>query len=212
MIRNILFDFDGTLADTRQGIVLTVQETLRRMGLPAADPAAVVGTIGLPLATCFSTAATVPDTRLDEAVQLYRNIFDEVALEHISLFPKVMDTLEVLQQRGFVMAIVSSRHRYSLCPLVERLGVGNIISHVYGEDDKLRPKPAPDLALHILSDMGLEALESLVVGDTVYDLQMGAAAGCWTCGVTYGNQGRKQLSTAKPDCVIDTFDALTALL
>ena len=51
-----------------------------------------------------------------------------------------------------------------------------------------------------------------MVGDTIYDLQMGAAAGCRTCGVTYGNQSRQQLLAAHPDHLIDTFPALQGCL
>ena len=195
--KNILFDFDGTLADTRQGIIRTVQGTLQQMGLPPADPVAVSATIGLPLTECFRLATPTPEERTEEAAAIYRNIFPALALEHITIFPHVLETLRQLEQLGVVMAIVSSRHHISLDPLVQQLGVERYIplSRVYGEDEGLKPKPAPDLALKVLHDLSLAAEETLVVGDTVYDLQMGAAAGCHTCGVTYGNQTRTQLLT-----------------
>ena len=59
-----------------------------------------------------------------------------------------------------------------------------------------------------MGSLGIEGSQTLVVGDTIYDLQMGAAAGCRTCGVTYGNQSRQQLLAAHPDHLIDTFPAL----
>lgn len=212
--KNILFDFDGTLADTREGILRTVQGTLERMGLAPADPAEVVKTIGLPLTECFRRATSTPESRIEEAAQVYRDIFPMLALDHITRFDGVLETLGELQSRGMVMAIVSSRHHISLDPLVEQLGIISFIplSQVYGEDERLRPKPAPDLALSILKEMQLEASETLVVGDTVYDLMMGSAAGCHTCGVTYGNQGREQLATASPNYIIDRFPDLLSLI
>lgn len=208
--KNILFDFDGTLADTREGIVRTVQGTLGRMGLPEADPIAVARTIGLPLTECFRTATAVPDNQVEEAAAIYRDIFPSLALDHITLFPGVLETLARLHDSGTTMAIVSSRHHMSLDPLMTRLGITRYIplSHAYGEDETLRPKPAPDLALKAMDSLGIEGSQTLVVGDTVYDLLMGAAAGCRTCGVTYGNQSRQQLLTANPDRLIDTFPAL----
>jgi len=212
--KNILFDFDGTLADTRQGIIRTVQGTLQQMGLPPADPVAVSATIGLPLTECFRLATPTPEERTEEAAAIYRNIFPSLALEHITIFPHVLETLRQLEQLGVVMAIVSSRHHISLDPLVQQLGVERYIplSRVYGEDEGLKPKPAPDLALKVLHDLSLAAEETLVVGDTVYDLQMGATAGCHTCGVTYGNQTRTQLLTAKPTHLVDSFEKVSALI
>ena len=212
--KNILFDFDGTLADTREGIIRTVQGTLQHMSLPTADPDAVAKTIGLPLTECFHTATAVPEDRVDEAAAIYRDIFPSLALDHITLFPGILATLAFLRDNGTVMAIVSSRHHMLLDPLMTSLGITRYIplSHAYGEDETLRPKPAPDLALKALSDLKIEACQTLVVGDTIYDLQMGAAAGCRTCGVTYGNQSRQQLLAAHPDHLIDTFPALQGCL
>lgn len=211
--KNILFDFDGTLADTREGIICTVQGTLKQMGLPEAEPASIAATIGLPLTECFRTATAVPDSRVDEAAAIYRDIFPSLALDHITLFPCVIETLACLRDNGKVMAIVSSRHHMSLDPLMTSLGVADYIplSHAYGEDENLHPKPAPDLALKALSALGIEAKQTLVVGDTVYDLLMGNAAGCHTCGVTYGNQSRGQLLTAHPTHLIDHFADLLGL-
>ena len=208
--KNILFDFDGTLADTREGIIRTVQGTLQRMDLPQADPAAIARTIGLPLTECFRIATAVPDNQVEEAAAIYRDIFPSLALDHITLFPGVLETLARLHGNGTTMAVVSSRHHMSLDPLMTNLGIVHYIplNHAYGEDETLQPKPAPDLALKAMADLGIKAGQTLVVGDTIYDLQMGAAAGCHTCGVTYGNQSRQQLLAAHPDHLIDTFPAL----
>ena len=208
--KNILFDFDGTLADTREGIVRTVQGTLGRMGLPEADPVAIAKTIGLPLTECFRIATAAPDSQVEEAAAIYRDIFPSLALDHITLFPGVLDTLAKLHRLGITMAIVSSRHHMSLDPLMTSLGITRYIplDHAYGEDETLRPKPAPDLALKAMDSLGIEGSQTLVVGDTIYDLQMGAAAGCRTCGVTYGNQSRQQLLAANPDHLVDSFPAL----
>ena len=213
MYKNFLFDFDGTLADTSQGIIRTVQGTLERMGFPSADPTAIIETIGLPLPDCFRRATATPEARIQEATDIYREIFPALALEHITLFPQVLETLALLHGRGIRMAIVSSRHHMSLDPLVKQLGIIRHIplGQVFGEDEALRPKPAPDLTLKVLDAMHLDAADTLVVGDTIYDLQMGSSAGCHTCGVTYGNQSREQLLTASPDHLIDHFAQLAAL-
>ena len=76
MIRYILFDFDGTLADTSEGIVRCTQATLREMGIAASTPARIRPTIGLPLGQCFELGTDTPPERIEEACLTYRRLFD----------------------------------------------------------------------------------------------------------------------------------------
>lgn len=204
-MKSILFDFDGTLADTQLGIVRTAQQTLRLMGMTPAPAGQIVKGIGLPLADTFRIGSHVSEERIDEAVRIYRSIFDEVATPSITLFDGVEQTLEQLAKQGVVMAIASSRGMKSLTMLMQHLGIDKYITNIFGEEHAKHPKPAPDLALYIMQTLGLRPEETLMVGDTIFDLEMGKAAGCHTCGVSYGNQPREQLATSKPDMITDKF-------
>ena len=98
----IIFDFDGTLADTQSGILATSQETLRGMGRKPADEAALAATIGLPLRENFTRGAGLDEEEADRAVAIYRAIFDETAVPLISSFPGVEETLRTLSERGIL--------------------------------------------------------------------------------------------------------------
>ena len=104
----LIFDFDGTLADTRTGILATAQEVLRRMGLPPADEAALGATIGLPLRENFTRGAGLSEEEADRAVAIYREIFESVGVPAIVLFPGVAETLKELAARGIPMAVATS--------------------------------------------------------------------------------------------------------
>ena len=216
MIKNILFDFDGTLADTSEGIVRCTQATLREMGLPASTPARIRATIGLPLGQCFSGGTDTPPERVDEACLTYRRLFNEIAIPCTTLFDGVPETIAALHAKGLRLAICTSRSSASLQELLKVHGIGSYFSAHTCNDDVLqggaRPKPAPDLATLLLARLGARAEESLVVGDTVFDLEMGRRAGCRTCGVTYGNQDRAQLQTAAPDFLLDDIRGLVTLI
>ena len=216
MIRNILFDFDGTLADTSEGIVRCTQATLKEMGLPASTPARIRATIGLPLGQCFERGTDTPPERIDEACLTYRRLFNEIAIPCTTLFDGVRETLAALHAQGLRLAVCTSRSSASLENLMEVHGIKDFFSAHTCNDDVLqgraKPKPAPDLALLLLERLGARAEESLVVGDTVFDLEMGRGAGCRTCGVSYGNQDRAQLLTAAPDAVVDRFRDLPGML
>lgn len=206
----IIFDFDGTLADTQHGILATAQETLRRMGLPPADETELAATIGLPLRENFTRGVGMSEEEADRAVDIYRDIFDTVAPPLVRSFPGVEETLRTLHERGIPMAVATSRGRHSLLMLMHQLGLDKYIApeNCFAVDSVARPKPAPDMVYLILAKMGMRPEETLVIGDTTFDIEMGRAAGCRTCGVSYGNQSADTLAGASPDYIIDDLRKL----
>lgn len=210
MIRNIFFDFDGTLADTTEGIVQCSLATLRQLGLPASTPERIRSVIGLPLTECFAQGTDTPPERIAEACATYRKLFNEIAIPCTTLYPGTNETLAALQARGITLALCTSRSNNSLNALLQVLGIRSHFSTIVTNEDVSHPKPAPDIALLALARLGARPDETMVVGDTVFDLQMGRAAGCRICGVTWGNQDRPQLESEYPELIIDDFRELLA--
>lgn len=206
----IIFDFDGTLADTNRGIIDTFQATLEKMGRKRIDEQKIKSVIGLPLKQNFTVAADMSDEEAERAVAIYRDLFHDVAMKSIVIFPGVEETLRTLAERGVPMAIASSRGTPTLHEISSMLGIDRFIPLrlTFGVEAVARPKPAPDLVHLILSQTGAKPEETLVVGDATFDLEMGKAAGAHTCGVTYGNQSAQQLATACPDYLIDDLRKL----
>ena len=212
MVRHLIFDFDGTLADTTTGIVLCTQQTLREMSLPVASAGRIRATIGLPLRECFERGTDTPPERLDEAVAVYRRLFPGIAIPRTVLYEGVPGTLAALRGRGLTLSIATSRSGKTLRELLAVLGIADFFSCLAATEEVVHPKPAPDLALLLLERTGFEAAETIVIGDTIFDLEMGRRAGCRTVGVSFGNQDRAQLLTASPDWIIDRFPDLPGIL
>ncbi|NTU46012.1 HAD family hydrolase [Candidatus Roizmanbacteria bacterium] len=204
----LIFDFDGTLADTKTSILTTVKKTQEVMNLKSANETEIVKRIGLPLKTTFEELYGLTSTELDTAITLYRSMYDEVALKTVTLFPEVYKTLQVFHNKGIKLTVASSKGKQSLVKLLENLEVSEMISYIAGEQDVENKKPAPDLVFHILKTIKDDSANTLVIGDTKYDIQMGRSAGCSTCGVTYGNGTKQELETASSTYVIDTFEKL----
>ena len=197
-IKLIIFDFDGTLGDTRRNIVTTMQMTIKEMLLPERSEAECSSTIGLPLAGCFRTL--FPDIQEElspRCAETYRRIFNE-NLQKITpeAFPGVVKTLKTLKEEGFVLTIASSRSRNSLIELTHNMGIADYISYFIGADDVEEAKPKPEPILKTLAAMHYDACETLIVGDMAIDIQMGTNAGTKTCGVTWGNGSREELNEA----------------
>lgn len=206
-LRLLILDFDGTLADTAAGIVATMTAAFRECGLPVPDAAAVRRTIGLPLPQSISLLAGLqPGEALDRATATYRRLFETIGTQAVSAFPHVIETLRRACGAGITTAIATSRGSASVRALCAQLGHAPYVRYYVAEDNVRHKKPAPDAVLLLLQQTGTRPEDCLVVGDTSYDIEMGRAAGCPTCGVTYGNHDRTQLAEA--DFLIDDFAQL----
>lgn len=209
-IRLIIFDFDGTLGDTRRTIVATMQMTIRELQLPERGEEECAATIGLPLAGCFKALfPDLSDERVTRCAETYRRIFFSNQRNfQPQAFPGVVETLSALKQRGYTLTIASSRSHASLVELTQSMGIADNISFLIGADDVKEAKPKPEPVLKTLSAMHFKAEEALVVGDMAVDILMGANAGTKTCGVTWGNGTREELIEAGADRIIDSMEML----
>jgi len=213
-IRLIIFDFDGTLGDTRRNIVTTMQMTIAEHQLPYRNEEECASVIGLPLAGCFRTL--FPDIQEDlitSCAETYRQIFNENLKKiQAQAFPGVVDTLATLHQKGFVLTIASSRSRNSLIELTHNMGIADYISLLIGADDVKEAKPKPEPVLKTLMTMHFDASETLVVGDMSVDIKMETNAGAKTCGVTWGNGTEEELEEAGADFIINKIVELIQIL
>ncbi len=210
----VIFDFDGTLGDTRRNIVRTMQMTIAELHLPNRSEEECAATIGLPLAGCFETM--FPDLqkeRVQTCADTYRRIFAEnLQTLKPQLFPGIKETLTKLSGEGYTLTIASSRSHASLVELTSDMGIADCISYLIGADDVEKAKPAPEPVLNTLDAMRFEASQALVVGDMAVDILMGANAGAKTCGVTWGNGARKELEQAGADYIINSIEELMEVL
>lgn len=207
-IKIVILDFDGTLADTAGVIVRTMQATIKELGLPERTDKECAAMIGLRLAEIPSTLFPGCDVATGERyADTYRRLFHEFNTEGaVKLYPNVIETLMELHRRGIILTIASSRSHESLAEYMESLGIDTIITYILGASDVKDGKPAPEAVNKTLEHFGLTPDEAIVVGDTVFDIDMGRNAGTRTCGVTYGNGSRESLSSA--DWLIDDFGKL----
>lgn len=210
-IKLIILDFDGTLGDTADLIIRTMQATIKELGLPSRTDKECGDMIGLRL-------IEIPHVLFPECGDIselyastYRRLFHEFNTDGaVTLYPNVMETLMELKRRGKTLTIASSRSHASLAEYIENLGLSEIISYILGADDVKEGKPNPEAIFKTLERFDFDTDEAIMIGDTVFDINMGINAGVKTCGVTYGNGSRESLSDA--DWVIDDFGSLLELI
>ena len=210
----IIFDFDGTLGDTRRNIVTTMQMTIAELHIPNRSEEECAATIGLPLAGCFRTLfPNIQDEMIPRCAETYRRLFNEnMKTIQPQAFPGVVETLSILHQKDFTLTIASSRSRNSLTELTHNMGIAGYVSYLLGADDVKEAKPKPEPVLKTLADMHYDASETLVVGDMAVDILMGVNAGTKTCGVTWGNGTREELENAGATFIIDRIEDLIEIV
>ena len=213
-IKLVIFDFDGTLADTKENIILTFQMTMKELGVEIKSRQECAATIGLTLEDAFKVL--YPGMAAEKYILLrdtYRRIFKENRKILVpGLFPEVMETLEELRRRGYLMSIASSRLSPSLHSFLEDMKIAHFFEYAVGGDNVEHPKPAPDAVLQILRHYNLSAEEAFVVGDMPFDINMATNAGVKSCGVTWGNADAAQLKESGANYIIDKMSQLLEIL
>ena len=207
----IFFDFDGTIADTVNGILATMTATFKELNLPVPPQDAMKSTIGMLLGDALQQLGNLDDSQRVLAVKTYQRLFREVELPNTRIFPGVSQTLQTLKSRGVKMAIVTSRGIESLRLILTQNNILEYFDELVTRDNGFKPKPAPDMVNYLLQKMNLAPSDVLVVGDTTFDIDMGTAAGCKTCAVTYGNHSAERLATSKCDWMVGRFDEIAGI-
>jgi phosphoglycolate phosphatase len=208
---NIIFDFDGTLTDSRRDIAGAQLQALRALGFDGYREEEVYRLIGKPLQETF--ARLLPreyHDRIPEAIAFYAEYYPPRALETTILFPGVRETLEALKTRGHRLAVASTKKGIGILRATEHFGITGLFDRLQGSEG-IAFKPSPDVIQAVLENQGWRPEETLMVGDTDADILAGKAAGVATCAVTYGALTAEELRALHPDFVITTFTELPGI-
>lgn len=174
-VKTILFDFDGTVANTNGLIVDSWQFTYETLTGRKADEAAIKATFGEPLAVSMEKA--FPDTPPEEAIDIYRNHQKDIYEEMIEPFPGMAELMKSLKERGFQVGIVTSRMRNSTMTGLRKFGLAEETDCIVTCEDTDRHKPDPEPVLIALDRLGAEAEHTLMVGDSMFDVRCAHNAG-----------------------------------
>ena len=214
-LRFAAFDLDGTLIDSAATIVDGVLACWAACGFPEPDRDAVRRVIGLPWEE--SIRELIPGSGATELAAI-RAYHDEVRRgirprppASITPFPGAHDVLDHLGSEGYLLGIVTSRSSHRLHELLDENGLGDRFQ-TFKTADMGPGKPNPHLLLEAMSDLGVEADRTVMIGDTTFDVLMAGNAGTASVGVSWGVHDSQELDEAGAHRVIDAFDELPPIL
>jgi phosphoglycolate phosphatase len=207
MLRAVLLDLDGTLVDTPQAIVDVTQSTLAALGLPPAEPQRIRDGIGLALPIALADLIGTGPVGAAEAVEIYRTLWRTHVTPRIPhlLYPGVREGLAELKAAGLRLAVVTGKAQEGADTTIAAAGFTGFIDVVLGYTSVPNPKPAPDLALRALEELGVPSTAAVLAGDSTLDLEMASRAGVRSIAVTYGAQPEPALRAAGPTWVAHSF-------
>jgi phosphoglycolate phosphatase len=207
----IVWDWDGTLADSTGMITKAVVDAAEQVGLPKLDPAAARNIIGLGLKESIHAlfGDLPPELAQKLAMQYTANYY--AGESEIPLFSGAKNTIIDLNRRGYKLAVATGKGRRGLNLALQHCG----LTHYFHETrtvDECFSKPHPQMLDELMDILVTTPERTLMIGDTSYDLQMAQNASVQAVAVTFGAQSGEQLIGYKPLEMFSQFDDLSAWL
>ncbi len=199
----LVFDWDGTLMDSEARIVACLQAVITDLALAVRESQALRDIIGLGLREAIHTLYPEADDNFVESfIDRYRYHFLSDNHQPAVLFPGARDVLDTLHGSGYMLAIATGKGRVGLARSLKETGCNGLF-HVTRCADESFSKPHPQMLLDIMAVLDIEPSQTLMVGDTVYDMQMAQQAGTGALAVTYGVHDKDRLLSFNPLACLD---------
>jgi len=200
----IVFDWDGTLLDSEQQIVDCMFATCAELALAAPERDTIRNTIGLGLPEALEMLFPGGRGGLHGRItETYRRHF-LANRTPAPLFPGAAQTVTALSEAGYLLGVATGKSRRGLQRALTETGLGPLFHGTRCADESFS-KPHPQMLLDLMDTLGAEPAETLMVGDTEYDMQMAANAGTAALGVNYGAHDRSRLLAHGPLACIDAI-------
>ena len=209
--RLLVFDWDGTLADSTDLIAGAIQRACVDVGVPAPDEADARHVIGLGHRDAIRhVAPTLAPERHVRFAERFRDHY-LVGDAAIPLFGGVREMLDELHNRGFLLAVATGKTRAGLARALAQHGIAGRFAGTRCADEG-SPKPDPEMLLALMDRLGVGPVETLMIGDTTHDLDLARNAGVGALAVTYGAHAPLGLSAMKPLAIAHSVSELRAWL
>lgn len=214
MWNTVLFDLDGTVTDSGEGITRCVQYALKKGFQIDADLNDLRSFVGPPLKEQFMRYAHLDSEGGDLAVKLYRERYEKTGIYENRLYPGIRTLLAQLKQEHFRIGLSSSKPRLYCVQILRYFGIEQYFDVIEGAEMDGRRTDKAEVVREALRKLGMENRKEnvVLVGDRSYDIIGAEHEGISSIGVTYGYGTRKELEESRPDCIVDTTEELRNVL
>jgi phosphoglycolate phosphatase len=210
-----IFDFDGTLVDSADGIWKTANEMGKKFGIKKPfKRSLIVSTVGTGLDDFVRDIfpAQVKQYGVEELIKIYRKSYDVNYKAGLKIFKNVKKTLAFLYAKGLKMAIVSNKLKKYVDEIIKEVGISDYFDMTLGSEDVPRMKPDPYAVYHLMKKYKVKKKDVIFIGDSQYDVLTAKNAGVDCVYLTYGYADRKVVKSLKPAYVFNDFGKIMDII
>jgi phosphoglycolate phosphatase len=212
----VLFDLDGTLTDSRPGIVNSALYALRRFNktrganLAIPRPESLTFLLGPPLQESFAKLVGPADA--PALVALYRERYDPVGMLENSVFPGVIAALEALAAMNYRLFVATSKNEIYARRILEHFGLARFFADIHGAEPDGHRSNKGELIAYVLKRHTIDPPDAAMIGDREHDAWGAKKAGVWAIGVLWGYGSREELTAAGADPLLESPNAIAPAL
>jgi phosphoglycolate phosphatase len=212
-IELLIFDLDGTLADTKLDLAHAVNATRVHFGLPPLDNDLVYSYVGngAPVLIRKAMGPGYSEAEIQPPLEYFLSHYRAHMLDNATLYPGVLESLDRLRAEGVRMAVLTNKPEKISQDMLAGLGVSAYFFRICGGNDTVQKKPDPAGVRILLEEAGIPKEQALMVGDSSVDVLTARNAGIAVCGVTYGFQP-ESLAGEPPDILVDRIEDLADMV
>ena len=210
MKKTVLFDLDGTLTDSGEGIINCAALALAHFGLPVPSREEMRVFVGPPLYESFQRFG-VPADSMDEAIRVYRSRYIPTGMFENTPYPGIQALLETLKKDGYTLYVATSKPEEMSVTILERFGLAPYFDRICGASTDASRSTKDAVIAYLLEQSGAKE-DMVMVGDTKYDILGAKAHGIPAIGVSWGYGSVAEMVQAGAVGIADTMEQLVDIL
>lgn len=207
----ILFDLDGTLTDSAEGIVKCAQYMQEKMGLPVSEAEDLHFMVGPPLLLVFKNEFGMSQEDAERALLFYRERYATIGLFENEVYDGIPEALETLQKMGKRLAVATSKKQESAIRILRHFDIAKYFEVIGGDDREIGRDTKAKVIAYVLEEMQAEMSDVVMVGDRKYDIEGAHAIGVPCIAVEYGYGNMQEFEEYNADEIVATVADLVEL-
>lgn len=208
----VLLDFDGTIADTGEGIYDSVRYAVRAMGFDPLPEEVVHTFIGPPVFSSFKRALNLSDEDSAKAVEKYRESYMNGGIYRLSFYDGMEKLLNDIKKSGIKLAVASSKPENFIIEILRYLKISDLFDFISAPESDKAPESKTALVERAVKALGIDKSKAVMIGDRYFDIEGAKEAKVDSIGVTFGFGDRNELVNSGADYIADSTEDIRRII
>lgn len=208
----VLLDFDGTIADTGEGIFSSVRYAIEAMGFDPLPEETIHTFIGPPIFSSFRRELNLSDEDSAKAVEKYRERYVEDGIYKLKVYDGLEKLMNDMKKSGIKLAIASSKPENFIVKILEFLKSDNLFDYISAPENDKAPESKTALVERAVNHLGIDKSRAVMIGDRYFDIDGANGAGIDSIGVTFGFGSKEELQNAGATFIAENVDDIRKII